>query len=147
MPAPEPHSSQPQDGQPCDTPPPAQPALTYRDYARFAAQPLDELERDCEVDVFRATGPGGQCVNTTDSAVRMRHVPTGTVVVSRESRSQFRNRQLCLQKLRERFEQLAVPPKVRRATKPTKGSHQRRLAGKHARSQVKQNRRRPTADD
>lgn len=126
---------------------PGEPALSYRDYARFAAQPLDELERDCDVEAFKATGPGGQCVNTTDSAVRMCHRPTGVTVVSRESRSQFRNRQLCLQKLRERFAQLAVPPKTRRATKPTKGSHQRRLAGKHARSQVKQNRRRPTADE
>lgn len=125
----------------------AVPLLTYRDYARFAAQPLDELERDCEVEVFRATGPGGQCVNTTDSAVRMRHVPTGIAVVSRESRSQFRNRQLCLQKLRRKFELLAVPPKARHATKPTKGSQQRRLAGKHMRSQVKQNRRRPSAEE
>lgn len=121
--------------------------LTHRDYARFAVQPFDELEADCDIDVFRATGPGGQCVNTTDSAVRMRHRPTGLTVVSRESRSQFRNRQLCLQKLRRKFELLAVPPKSRRATKPTKGSQQRRLAGKHARSQVKQNRRRPSTDE
>ena len=122
-------------------------SLSHRDYARFASQPLDELERACEIDVFRATGPGGQCVNTTDSAVRMRHVPTGITVVSRESRSQLRNRQLCLQKLRHKFELLAVPPKARHATKPTKGSQRRRLAGKHARSQIKQNRRRPGMDD
>lgn len=121
--------------------------LTYRDYARFAGQALGELERDCEVDVFRATGPGGQCVNTTDSAVRMRHVPTGITVVSRESRSQFRNRQLCLQKIREQLAARAVPPKQRRATKPTKGSHQRRLAEKHLRSQVKQARRKPAGDE
>ena len=126
---------------------PAHAGFTHRDYAVFAAQPLEELERDCDVDAFHATGPGGQCVNTTDSAVRMTHRPTGFTVVSRESRSQFRNRQLCLQKLRRKFELLAVPPKVRHATKPTKGSQQRRLEGKRLRANVKQNRRRPGMDD
>ena len=65
--------------------------LTYRDYAAFARQTPQEIARDCEVQVFRATGPGGQGVNTTDSAVRMRHVPTGITVVSRESRRQLHN--------------------------------------------------------
>ena len=73
--------------------------LTYRDYARFARLTPDELYEQCEVDVFRATGPGGQGVNTTDSAVRMRHAPTGIVVTSREQRSQLRNRQPCRNEL------------------------------------------------
>ncbi|MFR8008914.1 MAG: peptide chain release factor-like protein, partial [Gordonibacter urolithinfaciens] len=46
---------------------------TYRDFARWAQMTLDEIARDCDVQVFRASGPGGQCVNTTDSAVRMVH--------------------------------------------------------------------------
>ena len=70
--------------------------LTYQDYARFARLCLTELARQCEAEAFRATGPGGQGVNTTDSAVRMRHVPTGSTVVSRESRSQLQNRECCL---------------------------------------------------
>lgn len=89
------------------------------------------------MQVFRASGPGGQCVNTTDSAVRMTHVPSGLTVVSRESRSQFRNRQLCLQKLRAQFERRAVPPKVRRATKVPRRAKERRLAEKRQRSQTK----------
>ncbi|MBR2834241.1 MAG: peptide chain release factor-like protein [Coriobacteriales bacterium] len=109
----------------------------YALYARYAAQSLVQLESECEIDVFHAHGPGGQCVNTADSAVRMRHIPTGIVVVSRESRSQFRNRQLCLQKLRHKFELLAMPPKQRTATRPTKASNQRRLNQKKARSAVK----------
>ena len=117
------------------------PELTYRDYARLAALSLDEIAASCEVDVFRATGPGGQGVNTTDSAVRMTHVPTGIVVTSRESRSQFRNRQLCLQKIRDELERRAVPPKARHATKPTHGSVLRRLDEKRRRSDVKARRR------
>lgn len=60
---------------------------TYRDFARWAQMALEELARDCDVQVFRASGPGGQCVNTTDSAVRMVHRPSGIAVTSRESRS------------------------------------------------------------
>lgn len=110
---------------------------TYRDFARWARQALEDVARDCDVQVFRASGPGGQCVNTTDSAVRTTHVPSGLTVVSRESRSQFRNRQLCLQKLRAQFERRAVPPKVRRATKVPRRAKERRLAEKRQRSQTK----------
>ena len=113
------------------------PDPTDRDFARWARQALEDVARDCDVQVFRASGPGGQCVNTTDSAVRMTHVPSGLTVVSRESRSQFRNRQLCLQKLRAQFERRAVPPKVRRATKVPRRAKERRLAEKRQRSQTK----------
>ena len=94
--------------------------LTYRDYARLARLPLDELAAGCEAQAFHASGPGGQCVNTTDSAVRMMHRATGITVTSRESRSQYRNRQLCLQKIRAELERRAVPPKVRHATHPSR---------------------------
>lgn len=115
----------------------------YKDYAAYARLTLDELAKQCEVQVFHATGPGGQGVNTTDSAVRTTHAPTGIVVVSRESRSQYRNRQICLQKIREELERRGRPPKVRHRTKPTRASKERRLASKRFRSQIKQLRRRP----
>lgn len=121
--------------------------LTYHDYAKLARLSSDELARDCEVEVFHAHGPGGQGVNTSDSAVRMRHVPTGIVVVSRESRSQYRNRQLCLQKIHAELERRAIPPTRRIKTKPTKGSQQRRLKAKRERAEVKQSRRRVTGDE
>ena len=121
--------------------------LSYKDYARMASQTLEELAKCCDVEVFHGHGPGGQGVNTADSAVRMTHTPTGIVVVSRESRSQYRNRQLCLQKLRAELQRRSVAPTVRHATKPTKASQQRRLAVKHLRSQVKQSRRRVHGDD
>ncbi len=78
--------------------------MGWREYARYAEMSAEELARDCEVQVFRATGPGGQGVNTTDSAVRMKHGPTGIVVTARESRSQFQNRSCCLRKLRAELE-------------------------------------------
>ena len=115
---------------------------TNRDFARWAAQPLDELVRDCEVRTFHARGPGGQCVNTADSAVRMTHRPSGVSVTSRESRSQFRNRQLCLRKLRAEFARRAAAPKPRRATKPSRAAKERRLADKRRRSQTKARRMR-----
>lgn len=118
--------------------------LTYRDYAGFARLPLNKLAEQCEVQVFRATGPGGQGVNTTDSAVRMTHAPSGIVMVSRESRSQYRNRQICLRKVREELARRGRPPKVRRKTKPTRASKERRLTSKRVRSQLKELRRRPS---
>lgn len=110
---------------------------TYRDFARFASQSLDDVARDCEVSVFHATGPGGQGVNTTDSAVRMKHLPTGITVTARESRSQFRNRQLCLQKLRMIFERKAQPPKIRKKTRIPRRAKERRLQDKRMTSEKK----------
>lgn len=115
-------------------------APSFEERAVFAKMTDEELAAACEVQVFRATGPGGQGVNTTDSAVRMIHAPTGIVVTARESRSQLRNRKSCLEKLRRELERRSARPRRRKKTKPTAASRERRLRDKRTRAERKASR-------
>jgi ribosome-associated protein len=125
---------------------------------RGAAVPLSEIE----LRTSRSSGPGGQHANVTASRVeavfdvdasrslgeeqkRRISARLGPVVrtVAQDTRSQTRNRELALERMRARLESALIVPKQRRATKPTGASRRRRLEGKRRRGEVKRMRRRP----
>jgi peptide chain release factor 2 len=107
----------------------------------------EDLLRECELETFKSSGPGGQHVNKTESAVRLRHVPSGVVVTSQQERSQHRNKALCLQKLREKIEKLNYRAPKRVPTRVPAGVKKRTLEEKTRRAQIKRLRAKPSPDD
>src|SRR5579871_6652405 len=71
--------------------------------SQWTALSDDQLLAQCEVDTYRASGPGGQKRNKTSSAVRLRHPPSGLLVIAEESRSQHENKARALRRLRQAF--------------------------------------------
>jgi peptide chain release factor 2 len=98
----------------------------------------DELiidEKDLKVDVYRSGGHGGQSVNTTDSAVRVTHVPTGLTVAIQNERSQLQNKETALTILRSRLAQLQLE-QHKETLSDLKGSNQSAEWGNQIRSYV-----------
>ena len=93
------------------------------------------------MQTFRASGPGGQHRNVTNSAVRLRHLPSGVTVVATESRSQHRNREKAFSRLIARLEAVNHVPKRRIVTRTPRRVIEERLSGKGRRKAVKHQRR------
>ena len=129
---------------------------------RTVSIPLSEIE----LRASRSSGPGGQHANVTASRIeavfdvhasaslseaqRARVAARlGPVVraIAQDARSQARNRELALERLRDRLAGALAVQRPRRATRPTRSSKESRLKSKHVRSQVKRERRRPGSDD
>ena len=104
----------------------------------------DALLAECDVETFRAGGPGGQHQNVTDSAVRLRHRPTGLTVTCRAQRSQYLNKMDALRRLRLKLRRFnEPPPPPRRATRPSRAAVEKRLTQKKGRAALKRLRRPP----
>src|ERR1700730_2088184 len=86
--------------------------MTDRRRADWADLSDVQLLHQCEVDTYRASGPGGQKRNKTSSAVRLRHPPSGLMVIAEESRSQHENRARALRRLRQDLAGAALAPEV-----------------------------------
>jgi len=111
--------------------------------------PTDQksLERDCQVEFYVASGPGGQHRNRNRTGVRLRHLPSGIVVTATERRSQRRNLEAAYERLAKRLQVLNQPKKKRKPTRPSKASRKRRLESKSRRSEKKRLRQKPKVSD
>ena len=107
----------------------------------------EQLEKEVELQTYRAGGPGGQHRNKADTAVRIHHLPIGVTVTATERRSQTMNKELAFERLIERLEKLNFRPKKRRATKPTRASKRRRVDSKKRRGALKKGRGKVGRDD
>lgn len=105
------------------------------------------LLAECEVQTFRSGGKGGQHQNTTDSGVRLVHLPSGIRCESRSERSQLRNRALALARLRTKLVALNHVDPPRRATRVPHAEKRRRADAKARRGRTKRLRRPPRPDD
>jgi protein subunit release factor B len=100
-----------------------------------------------EITTFRSGGKGGQHQNKTESGVRVRHCPSGIVVVCRDERSQYLNKMRALATLRERLKKRAEKPKPRIATRVSESQKVRRREAKKQVAAKKQMRRKPAHNE
>jgi protein subunit release factor B len=105
------------------------------------------LERECDIQYFIATGPGGQHRNKVETGVRLTHRPTGVVVTATERRSQHANREAAYLRMAAKLEEMQYTAEPRVPTRPTAASRRRRLEEKQHASDRKRSRRASFPED
>lgn len=104
-------------------------SLENRDSAERELTRAD-LQGEVEITTYKTSGPGGQHKNKTESAVRLKHLPTGLIVTAGEHRSQFKNRELAWERLLEKLRARRRKPKPRIPTQKPRAAQKRRLEEK-----------------
>ncbi len=107
---------------------------------------LELLKKHVVIETYRSSGPGGQRKNKVETAVRLRHLPSGITVVAKEHRSQAENRRLAFERLRERLMKLNRPIRRRIPTRTPQGAVEKRMEGKKMRSVKKRLRQKELED-
>jgi len=104
------------------------------------------LKKQVVIETYRSKGPGGQRKNKTETAVRLKHLPSGITVVAAEQRTQSQNLRQAFARLRMRLARLNRPRKRRIPTSTPVKAHERRIGEKKLHSKVKSFRQRPLTD-
>ncbi len=104
---------------------------------------LEVLKKQVILETYRSSGPGGQRKNKVETAVRLRHLPSGIMVIATEYRSQTENRKLAFERLRDRLIKLNHPKKRRIPTSTPSIATERRMEEKKIRSRKKHLRQKP----
>lgn len=98
---------------------------------------IETLKKQVAIETYRSRGPGGQRKNKVETAVRLKHLPSGITVVATEHRSQAENRRLAFERLRKRLTKLNRPIRRRIPTRTPLIAIQKRMEGKKFRSKKK----------
>ena len=104
------------------------------------------LKKQVVIETYRSSGPGGQRKNKVETAVRLRHLPSGMTVVATEHRSQAENRRLAFERLRKRLMKLNRPVRRRIPTRAPQGAVEKRMEEKKMRSVKKRLRQKEVKD-
>ncbi len=115
--------------------------MTERSSKKGYATDLEALYGEVRAEYYRSRGPGGQRKNKKETAVRLKHLPSGVTVTATESRYQAVNKRRAFQRLQEKLKQLNKPAKMRISTVVSLGEKERRREEKERLSQKKRWRR------
>ncbi len=115
--------------------------MTEKSSKKRYATDLKTLDREVRIEYYRSRGPGGQRKNKKETAVRLKHLPSGVTVTATESRYQAVNKRRAFQRLQEKLKQLNKPAKMRITIMVSVGEKERRREEKRRMSQKKRWRR------